>query len=737
MPPPQFVGQICDPRDVSLALRLFKDYQTPEMQKLYLFTQEGKPHLRPSPTYLADVQARGGFAERDTISVGHRRTLVDWLYELSQHFYPKSSLSETFQLAVNFLDRASALRPLALPEYQRLGGACFLIASKVVETHPPSCRELSELSGGAFNPRLLQAMELWVISGLKWNLNPPTPHMFLDPFMNLFPLNEHDYLNIYRLALQYLDSIQREYEFLQYRPSVQALAALQCAFTWRGAPHFHGYVSAELARLAEGPTVMISSLIIPRMREIALCAAEITSRMDNKPPVCGSARRTSQHVTHSTQVQHGLATPVVNLQDPISCSNGGTSRNSRSQVDTFFGDQKQQEQVAAKASARKRSAAAAGAHTHAQEQPKQPQRQQLQHQQQQQYRQQQEQQRRLQQQQQRPQQVPVRRNSDVSELVFYWPQPQPSQLHLAPPATNDARPDAHRARQLVAPGHSDSRRLPTQPQPQLQLQQHPAPPAAAYESRPASHSGTTQAQTRAAARPASRQLTAPPALPPPIAEFNLAPAAGAARAERRPLPIACDQFVLNMGQAVPKDIRELIRKADFEAGHDLARRQEIDQEELPHQHQLGHFVHKKQEEYEMERMQQQRQEPQQQQRPVLLEHQQQTQRLPARKAMSSTSASTQPATTTVSLQQQPPAAPRRTRAATQKQQQLQQQQQQQQQVAPTAAPPLTYTKPKQGRKRAAGGPPPVKEQVRKRAAKATFPTPDEQLPPQSHSRLVV
>ncbi|KAJ3161280.1 hypothetical protein HDU88_007375 [Geranomyces variabilis] len=780
MPPPQFVGQICDPRDVSLALRLFKDYQTPEMQKLYLFTQEGKPHLRPSPTYLADVQARGGFAVRDTISVGHRRTLVDWLYELSQHFYPKSSLSETFQrsipilatpltlnafailaqLAVNFLDRASALRPLALPEYQRLGGACFLIASKVVETHPPSCRELSELSGGAFTPRLLQAMELWVISGLKWNLNPPTPHMFLDPFLSLFPLNEHDYINIYHLANQYLDSIQREYEFLQYRPSVQALAALQCALTWRGVPHFHGYVSGELARIAEGPTVMISSLTIPRMREIELCAAAITSRLGNKPPACGSARRTSQHVTHSTQVQHGLATPVVNLQDPISCSNGGTSRNSRSQVDTFFGDQKHPEQAAAKANGRKRSVAAAGAYMqhHQDTQHQQHQQQQQRHQQQQ-----QQQQYRLQQQQQRSQQVPVPRNSDANGVAFnarlqqqqqqqvsdasglahdLRPMgPQIKQEHVGLPATHDARPDSRYARPL----HPDYYRLPTQlqQQPQQQMQQRSAPPVAAQEARPTSPAGTTQAHAREAARPASRNPSAPLAPPPPPdPQFNVG---GVQYIWDTGF---CDPIVSDVtSEDVPEDIQE-IRNVDREAGHNFTRRQQTDQEELSHLHQLGHLIVEKQERvrYEKERMQQhkqqkQQQTQQQQQRQVLLEQQQQAQRRPAGKARSSLSAPTQPPTSVslppppASQQQQPPAAPRRTRAATQKQQQLQQLQPQQQQRQPAV--PLVYTKPKQGRKRAAGGPPPVQEQVRKRTAKATFPTPDEQLPPQSHSRLVM
>ncbi|KAJ3152674.1 hypothetical protein HDU86_005549 [Geranomyces michiganensis] len=674
MPPAQFIGSISDPRDVSLALRLFKDYQTPEMQKLYLFTQESKPHLRASPTYLADVQARGGFPARDTISVGHRRTLVDWLHELSQHFYPKSSLSETFQLAVNFLDRASALRPMMLPEYQRLGGACFLIASKVVETHPPSCRDLSELSGGAFTPRLLQAMELWVISGLKWNLNPPTPHMFLDPFISLFPFNEHDYMNIYHLANQYLDCIQREYAFLRYRPSVQALAALQCAFARRGIPNFHSYVSTELARIAEGPTVMISSLSIPRMRDIEELAATITSRLSNKPP---SARRTSQQVTHSTQVQHGLATPVVSAQN--SCSTG-TQRNSiQAQVDSFFGNkrvqQTQQEPVVAKANVKERSSIAATAGG-----------------------------------------VPA--GGPVADPRQLPPQQRQHPQHHQQQHQQQRQPKPHQQ----------------QLQQQQQQQQH--------------QQQQQQQQAHFSAQPVavlpSDYLPFPPVRGLPVLAYQQA----LAFLERPPALRGeeCAQLYEALNFAMQYDVSEAMKKKMLHAQRWLISLAEVQSREHriePRVQPVEGNVHEHlrqelQQQVQQAKVQEPKPQPQRQQKqkrpparksaapalaPAAVAAAQSTILQPSAPAPAPALASQQQRQQQRQQQQLPPAAvaaPRFTRAAL-RQQQLQQQQQNQ------PLPLTTYNGiSKSGRKRAAGGPPPAQEQIRKRAATATFPTPDEQ-----------
>ncbi|KAI8909335.1 hypothetical protein DFJ77DRAFT_118539 [Powellomyces hirtus] len=187
-----------------------------------------------------------------------------------------------------------------------------MIACKIAETHPPSCRELSDLSGGAFPPSGLRVMELWILTVLSWNLNPPTPHMFLDYFLDLFLFKTEVKMSLFTVANQYLDLIQREYEFVAYRPSVQAAAALKCTLRGEGYTNFHDVMAHELDRQSLQPAVLISSISIPRMVDIDACASAITVKVG---PYAISRMHPSHCTanpapTHATRVKNGLATPV-------------------------------------------------------------------------------------------------------------------------------------------------------------------------------------------------------------------------------------------------------------------------------------------------------------------------------------------------------------------------------------------------------------------------------------------
>ena len=57
---------------------------------------------------------------------------------------------------MNLLDRIASLHHIQLQRYQNLAAACFLVASKMVETVPPTCEELRDLSNGAFDTDALK-----------------------------------------------------------------------------------------------------------------------------------------------------------------------------------------------------------------------------------------------------------------------------------------------------------------------------------------------------------------------------------------------------------------------------------------------------------------------------------------------------------------------------------------------------------------------------------------------------
>ncbi|KAJ3021264.1 hypothetical protein HKX48_008893 [Thoreauomyces humboldtii] len=253
-------------RDQREPIGFTHDRLTQETQKLYLYCQENKPYNRPSD-YIK-------FLSRDHsayITAEHRAVLVDWMRELAFQFF--GNCSETFQLSVSFLDRYCSVRPYMIARYQRLGAACFLVASKCAETSPPTFRDLAQMSGGAFTPSSLQETELSVLQVLKWHLTGPTPHMFLDYYLAEFPgRNPEELFRLRRIALRWINASQRSYDMIRFRPSVQAAAALKCACRWENYTEFQKVMSTELDKYATHPAVLVSNVIVPRMREVDTCS---------------------------------------------------------------------------------------------------------------------------------------------------------------------------------------------------------------------------------------------------------------------------------------------------------------------------------------------------------------------------------------------------------------------------------------------------------------------------------
>lgn len=73
------------------------------------------------------------------ISVKSRDILVNWLVEVHLRLELKI---ETLFLTINILDRYSEVTQLKPHEYQAIGVACILIASKYEEIFIPNLRDL-------------------------------------------------------------------------------------------------------------------------------------------------------------------------------------------------------------------------------------------------------------------------------------------------------------------------------------------------------------------------------------------------------------------------------------------------------------------------------------------------------------------------------------------------------------------------------------------------------------------
>jgi hypothetical protein len=90
------------------------------------------------------------------------------------------------------------------------------------------------LSDGLFSASDLRLMELELLCTLKWHLNPPTVHASIHNLLVLFG-GRADARGVGTRALRYADLVRGDVAFLQYPPSMIAVASVICALKQMGA----------------------------------------------------------------------------------------------------------------------------------------------------------------------------------------------------------------------------------------------------------------------------------------------------------------------------------------------------------------------------------------------------------------------------------------------------------------------------------------------------------------------
>ncbi|KAH6567374.1 hypothetical protein BASA50_008541 [Batrachochytrium salamandrivorans] len=274
-------------------------------QYLVLFHKESIHHLNPTSGFLQRTQ-------QGYISVAQRRELVDWIYQVWNHF--KYQSTESFHLAINFLDRICSIHPVHIKRYQILGAACFWIASKFTEPDPPSFTLLASLAGGAFKADTLKAEELLVLKRLKWNLSVATPCSFLELLLMFLPTSAQHRHTLYQYGVSFLCAMPLSYHMMQYAPSVQSAAALFAVFAATGSDceFCYHFLAQHIRRLSMDSSAMAMGLQPPSMRDIDACANEMMVivrqtfpefQFANDPSV---VMRCIQHERHMTMLQQRL-----------------------------------------------------------------------------------------------------------------------------------------------------------------------------------------------------------------------------------------------------------------------------------------------------------------------------------------------------------------------------------------------------------------------------------------------
>lgn len=172
-----------------------------------------------------------------TLDVNVRREAVGWILKVHS-FYNFGA--PTAYLAVNYLDRFLSRHrmPQGVKAWmiQLMAVACLSLAAKMEETQVPLPSDLQrEDARFIFDARTIQRMELLILSTLQWGMRSITPFSFIDYFAYSAVQGHghgHDATPpkaVMSRAIELILSTTGEIDFMEYRPSAIAAAALLCA----------------------------------------------------------------------------------------------------------------------------------------------------------------------------------------------------------------------------------------------------------------------------------------------------------------------------------------------------------------------------------------------------------------------------------------------------------------------------------------------------------------------------
>ena len=155
-----------------------------------------------------------------------RRKVTCWLLEFQEEFHISQ---DTVAVAVNYMDRYLSEISTKKSILQLLAMGAVFIAAKLLETFPIGMTELQTLAEGMYLESDIKLMELELLRVIQWRLNPVTPQCVMNHLI-LYEESADQRRLLREHAEAFLDVALCEYEFLQFLPSTQGIAAILCAF---------------------------------------------------------------------------------------------------------------------------------------------------------------------------------------------------------------------------------------------------------------------------------------------------------------------------------------------------------------------------------------------------------------------------------------------------------------------------------------------------------------------------
>lgn len=165
--------------------------------------------------------------ENDHSMVVERRRAIEWMLKVKAYF--GFSCLTTF-LAINYLDRflCSFEVDNNKPWMMHITAvSCLFLAAKIEETKVPTLLDIQVVNSKyMFEAKTIQKMELFVMSTLRWRMNPVTPFSFLDHIIRRLVLKSDLHWVFFRKCEALFLSAVCDGRFVRYLPSVLATCTM-------------------------------------------------------------------------------------------------------------------------------------------------------------------------------------------------------------------------------------------------------------------------------------------------------------------------------------------------------------------------------------------------------------------------------------------------------------------------------------------------------------------------------
>lgn len=147
------------------------------------------------------------------------------MLEVEDHFHKLIS-SETFHLAVTYMDRYLSSNIVPAENMQELGVTSLFLASKFIDYQTPRVEEFAEITDHSVTTRQIMIRERELLKSFTCSLSAPTAYHFLIQILSTNNFTTALNRKIRRLALYLCDFARLYYELLIFPPRILAVACL-------------------------------------------------------------------------------------------------------------------------------------------------------------------------------------------------------------------------------------------------------------------------------------------------------------------------------------------------------------------------------------------------------------------------------------------------------------------------------------------------------------------------------